>query len=420
MRLISDNKVPAVVLGMTANGLSVSRSLGRKGIKVIGIDFNARQPGLNSCYCREKRICPDPGKAPADFIRCLSELGKQYEKKRPILIVTADEFLRTVSAERKRLRKYFRFNLPSPEIVETFLDKRKAFHRAKDLGFSCPVTYFVEKEEDLDLFIRKLKFPCCLKPAFSHLWKQRFGSKKLVVVESEAELRREFRQLTSAGQKMMIQELIPGRDDRIFTFLGYYDQKSQPLALFSKRKLRQYPINFGIGCMHVSEYNSRILEMGDAFCRKLGYTGFVGIEFKEDSRDGMIKFVEANLRTLMSNELAVASGVDLPYICYRDLIGMPQKTAGFRPGVKLVNLELDITSFFRYRQAGELSFREWLSSFQGKVAHTYFARDDLLPFFMVIDRFISGKLKFAVRTASANIPVFMGNILKQETSPQSR
>ena len=37
---------PVVILGMSANGLSVARSLGRRKVPIIGIDSFAKAPGL--------------------------------------------------------------------------------------------------------------------------------------------------------------------------------------------------------------------------------------------------------------------------------------------------------------------------------------------------------------------------------------
>ncbi len=389
--------IPAIVLGMTANGLSVTRSLGRKGIKVVGVDFNSNGPGFRSRYCKERFITADPGREPERFLEDLIHLGKKY-RFRPVMLITDDKILQVVSPYRNRLKKFFRFNLPSNKLVETFLDKRKAHEEASRLGLECAATYVAGEEKELDALVNRLTYPCVLKPAFSHVWKERFGSKKLVVATDEVKLREQFSELRLLGQEIMIQEMIPGRDDSFFTFLACYDRSGRPLAMFSKRKVRQYPIHYGIGSFHVSENNPQVLKMGDEFCRSLGYRGLIGIEFKEDERDGRLKFMEANLRTVMSGELPIAAGMDLPYLYYRELTGMaPRPVTVFEPDVKIVNFELDLASFWYYKRAGELSFSQWARSFKGKVVDEYFAKDDLAPFLFVLKRFTAGKTGTMVR-----------------------
>ena len=67
LKMKQANNRPAIILGMTANGLSVARSLGRKGIPVIGIDSNRRQPGMFSRYCKHL-VCPNVIEKEDDFL----------------------------------------------------------------------------------------------------------------------------------------------------------------------------------------------------------------------------------------------------------------------------------------------------------------------------------------------------------------
>lgn len=395
--ITSENKnmgkpATAVILGMTANGLSVCRSLGRKGIPVIGIDSGARREGMFSRYCKPL-TCPDVIKKESDFIDFLINLGQRFSQK-AILYITGDEYLSVISKNRGALSAYFKFSLPDEWIIESFLNKSRSYEVAKENGLLCPKTYLINGIEDLERTSGQVQFPCILKPFYSHLWKIKYDSKKVAEIHSPKDLLESYARIRNDGQLAMVQEIIPGKDDQFFTFLAYFNRAHRPLAIFAKRKVRQYPIHYGIGSFHISEKNEDVVSLGLNFLSKIDYTGFAGIEFKRDSRDGKLKFMELNLRTLMSGELAIASGIDLPYLYYQDLRGAKvNEVFDFKEGIKLVNWELDIASFWKYRKLGELQFFEWLKSFQGKVVDEYFSWDDLAPFLFVCLRFTKNLLR---------------------------
>ncbi len=187
----------------------------------------------------------------------------------------------------------------------------------------------------------------------------------------------------------MLQEIITGKDNQLYTFTGYCNKEQKILAYICKRKERQYPIHFGIGCFHVSENNEEVINIGRRFVENIKYSGIFGIELKKESRDGKYKFGELNMRFLMGNELNVKSGIDLPYIYYKDMSGQKvDPVAFFKDNVKLTNVFLDISSFWQYHRLKEIKLWEWIKSYKGKVSDTYFAMDDLRPFGYILYKYI--------------------------------
>src|SRR5213596_1144981 len=119
----------------------------------------------------------------------------------------------------------------------------------------------------------------------------------------------------------MVQELVPGDDDTLYTVGSYLTSDGRPVGVFSGRKLRQTPR--GIGTCRVGEA-VWVQEAVDAALRLLaefGYSGISQVEFKRDPRDGRFKLMEVNPRLWEWHGLAAACGVDLPLIAYRDVTG---------------------------------------------------------------------------------------------------
>jgi predicted ATP-grasp superfamily ATP-dependent carboligase len=119
----------------------------------------------------------------------------------------------------------------------------------------------------------------------------------------------------------MVQEVIPGGDDELYTLGSYVRADGKPLGLFSGRKLRQTPP--GVGTCRVGEavWVEDVVESGLKLLHALGFYGLSQVEFKRDPRDGAYKLMEVNPRLFQWHGLAAACGVDLPLIAYRDLTG---------------------------------------------------------------------------------------------------
>ncbi|MDZ7808685.1 MAG: hypothetical protein U5K71_16475 [Gracilimonas sp.] len=62
-------------------------------------------------------------------------------------------------------------------------------------------------------------------------------------------------------------------------------------------------------------------------------------------------------------------------------------------GVKYINLERDVLGFLEYRAAGELTFREWISSYSGKVTYGDLKLSDPIPFLAKFGRKCMSKFK---------------------------
>jgi predicted ATP-grasp superfamily ATP-dependent carboligase len=125
-----------------------------------------------------------------------------------------------------------------------------------------------------------------------------------------------------------------------------------------------------------------IASLSRRLLRAYEYRGFVGVEFKQDARDGRFRLMEINPRTVSGNQLAIAAGVDFPWIGYECLANSeprPRAAERFRVGVAYVNEEWDLKAFLRLKQAGELTLLRWLGDLFRSDAKALAAIDDPLP-----------------------------------------
>ena len=74
----------------------------------------------------------------------------------------------------------------------------------------------------------------------------------MFVAEDAVALRRAFAETSVHGLEMIVTEIIPGPESAYCSMFTYLDETGEPLFLYTKRKLRQYPPGFGVGCYHVT------------------------------------------------------------------------------------------------------------------------------------------------------------------------
>ena len=160
--------------------------------------------------------------------------------------------------------------------------------------------------------------PALVKPQHPDGFKRTFG-KQAFRCETRAELERAYADAEPFGP--MVQELVPGGDEELYSLGSYLREDGEPLGLFSGRKLKQVPPLVGTCRVGEAVWVQEVVDAGLRFLRELGYHGISQVEFKRDPRDGRYKLMEINPRLWQWHGLAAACGVDLPLIAYRDLTG---------------------------------------------------------------------------------------------------
>jgi D-aspartate ligase len=385
-----DNRTPVIVLGLTANGLSVVRSLGRRGIVVYGASDNPKEyPGCYSRYLRAFIELPSHSDGFKSSCDALISFAKDFIIK-PLLFPTSDRYVLLVSRNREKLASYFQFILPQKESVECFLDKRSTTEFAVNNGIRYPRTWFFDKSFDVQKAGRQLVYPCFLKPTCSHEFEAIYKERKGFVLNNASEFEEIYRdKIQPHSIDFMVQQIIKGSDSSGYDFCAYADTNHKIRAYAIARKMRQYPLNFGVSSLTIIENNDNILEAAQHVLEKVRFSGLLGIEFRVDEETGDVYFLEINVRTILSNQIFCSAGCDFPFIVYSNFInGKEDIDCRCDDNALLMNLTLDLGVFSRLRKNRKITWREWLKSYKSKkIYHIYFAWDDLAPWLFVYRRF---------------------------------
>jgi D-aspartate ligase len=308
---------PAVVCDASfVNGLTAIRSLGRMGVPVFAVDHRPSALGFRSRYAFPLPS-PDPGTDTAAYIDLLRELGDAIGRPTPIL-PTHDPPVNAIGRHRRELGDRFLCPFPDEEQLSLVQSKREQLDRGARVGVDIPETAHPRTCDDALAAGERIGYPLLVKPSNPDGFRRRF-QRQAFRCETSKELERAY--ADAEPFEPMVQELVPGGDEELYTVGSYIAADGAVLALFSGRKLRQSPP--GVGTCRVGEA-VWVQENVDAALRLLRAFEFHGVsqvEFKRDPRDGRFKLMEINPRLWLWHGLAAALGVDFARVAYLDLLG---------------------------------------------------------------------------------------------------
>jgi D-aspartate ligase len=311
-RAAGDRNVPAAVVDVGwVNGLAAIRSLGRDGVRVLAVDHRSSALGFRSRYA-ERFVCPDPQRDERRFVAFIRALGQV------VVFPTHDDVLNVIARHLGDLQVLAPF--PDWDLLERVQSKRTQLETAAEAGVDVPQTRYPGSPREARAAAEDIGLPVLVKPEHPVGFKQRFR-RQAFRCETLDEVEDAYTR--AAEFAPMVQELVPGGDETLYTVGSYLARDGTALGIFSGRKLRQTPP--GIGTCRVGEavWKQEAVDAALRLLRAFDYVGLSQVEFKHDPRDGSFKLMEINPRLWQWHGLAAACGVDLPRIAYADLIGEP-------------------------------------------------------------------------------------------------
>jgi len=350
------------------SALAATRSLGRKGIEVIGCSEKKFNEGFFSKYCKKKYIYRSPSSDMAGYIEDIFNI---ISKEKPdMLLPVNEETLISLLKDRKRLEDVVIVPLPNNDVLDRIFDKVSATKLAGELGIPCPKTI-----EDFN----KVEFPLIARPRFSRqIEGDKIVSKELSYIFSEKELKE-----TDRGQ-YFIQEYIPGQG---YGFYALFNN-GNPITYFMMKRIHEVPFYGGPSSLRESIREENLKEYGLKILKALNWHGLAMVEFRRDERDGSFKFIEINGRIWGSMALSICSGVDFPYLLCQIIEGKNiSSITDYKTGIKgrWLSGEMSyLSSVFFGKKIGKRpskikSLLEFFSLFGKKVCYDYFAKDDIKP-----------------------------------------
>jgi predicted ATP-grasp superfamily ATP-dependent carboligase len=366
----------ALVIGGNLNGLSIARSLGRRGVPVwVTTPANVKLAAFSRYTLR---TLPWPAGEAEAQVAYLLELAVRHQLDHWVLFPTSDESAALLARYHTALSRRFRVSTPTWDVLRWAYDKRLTYRLAEERQVAYPLTIQATTEADLEAV--SCAFPAVLKPA-THATINRFTADKAWPVANREELLARYREARELipPDLILVQELIPGGGESQFSYAALCSD-GHPIASLTARRTRQFPIDFGYSSSFVETLDvPEIVAPSRRLLAAIRYTGIVEVEYKFDARNGRYKLLDINPRLWTWSALGGRAGIDFPYLLWQMMVGrpVPEKTA--RAGVRWVRMSTDVPAALHEMLRGRLSLGAYLRMLGGPIEWALMAADDPLP-----------------------------------------
>jgi predicted ATP-grasp superfamily ATP-dependent carboligase len=278
-----------------------------------------------SRHCRFVRTPSLEGDA---LVATLSQLATDLGC-RPVLILTDDQSVNTVSEHRETLGRAYRISLPRTEIVRALADKTSFQALAETEGFAVPRAVAIWNADSLGA-LSTLTPPFILKPADKTLV-LKGQVERAVRANTRAEATAAALRMLSLAPRIIVQEWIDGPDESILFTLFSCDREGKLLGVLAGRKLVCSPPAIGSTalCIAAPDAAAELVPQTLEFIARVGYRGLGSLEFKRDSKSGRCFIIEPTVgRTDWQEEIATLCGVNLPLLTYWAELDRPAQGNG--------------------------------------------------------------------------------------------
>jgi predicted ATP-grasp superfamily ATP-dependent carboligase len=375
-------KIGAVITGGDFQALGAIRTLGRKEIPIVLLDSDH----CISKYSRFVKKCfraPPLSENKGAYVDYLIEVGRREGLHEWVIFPNSDEAVALLSKNKDALEEFYRVPTPSWEVIQNVYIKKNTYQIAEKNGIPIPKTYYPKSVEELMEI--NLQFPVVIKPSI----RDNFYNKikiKAFRINNRKELASTYQWVSSVidPSEVLVQDFIPGGPKHLFSFCPFF-KDGKVIASIMARRSRQHPMDFGHASTFAELVNiPEIKIISEKFLNIIDYYGIGEVEFMQDPRDGEYKLIELNPRIWGWHTLAIAAGVDLPYLLYQDTIGEKVEVPSSLKQVKWVRLITDFPTVFTEIVKGHMKITDYIQSMKGKKEFAVFSIHDPLPFFMEI------------------------------------
>jgi predicted ATP-grasp superfamily ATP-dependent carboligase len=225
--------------------------------------------------------------------------------------------------------------IPRRHELKTAFNKRNTLRIGELVGIPAPKTIFLTVHDSAVPNGTQLRFPVVVKSESSETLSagRSVSSGKTFYASNQAELERECALRLSKGESILLQEFIDGYGIGVSGLFS----AGRPVALIGHRRLRESnPMGGPSALAETIEIDPWLLKVTAALVSEIGFTGPAMVEYKVDRRDGRPYLMEINGRFWGSVLVALAAGLDLPYLFWKMLTGLEirDEEKRYRVGVR--------------------------------------------------------------------------------------
>jgi D-aspartate ligase len=393
-----DSNYPVLILKMSRGvihhgALGVARTLGRLGVPVYAVVEDAYTPLARTRYLTKAFVWDSSPTDPESFVRGMSSIGESIAR-RSIIIPMDDLSAVYVAENAASLARWFITPQIPPQLPLQLANKAHLHALCAEIGIPSARSVIPLSIDDVRAFTEGAKFPVVLKTAEQWLpLKDRFST---MVMQTPEQLFKFYEDHDyEAGQRLIIQEFIPGED---WICHGYYNAEKNISLTFTGRKLRAYPTNAGSTALGVSIDNETLRCASEKLLKAVAYSGIIDMDWRKDERDGQYKILDCNPRVGMNFRMFEnIAGIDVVRAQHLDLSGRHIENAAPIEGRLFTVESFHVLGFLR-RMLGGASKQETVEHLPHKGRElAWWSSDDPVPFLIMCVRLFKRPLGRTLR-----------------------
>lgn len=332
---MTDNSDRVLILDSDGQaGLSLVRSLGRRGVSVTAGSSRRLSLGRLSRYSDSAYVYPEPTDSADRFVDHLVDYLETVDHS--IVFPVRDKTSTLLSAHKAEIERTG--TTVAAEDWDTYVrayDKGRLFALADSLPVPTPETYEPASLAEVEEVATEISHPALVKPRSKTVWD---GSGTChytrvddsMYADSPEELFAAYREVLERNPFLeeqthypLVQEYVPGET----TTTVVLAEDGAIRADFQEERVRTYPSSGGNSTLLRGLCDPRMRDYASSVIDALEWTGPAMVEFMR-TPDDEYYLIEVNGRYWGSVPFAIESDVDIPWLHYRQLQGETIEQSG--------------------------------------------------------------------------------------------
>lgn len=353
-----------VTSGRTLMALSISHSLGQRGIEIIGVESVKANMLYFSKYVQFNEICANPLDDPDQFLDDLEYIILKYKPANniPYLLMPSYEEIILISKHKARFDPHITVACPDYHLMNQVTPKQNLALTAKALNVNIPDTYQPKNLNELIDIAQKIEFPALIKPP------DLSGGRGIKKVKNKGELLNAYHvHQKKLGTTALVQSMAKGEEYCLTTLY----HKGVLKASMAYKNVQRFPTDSGSAVVRETIDESPFVEEANKLLSGIQWHGIAELDFMWTGNPGdKPVLIEVNPRFWAALFQSIQSGVDFPWLTYllftnNNIPPTGKKTLGLKtktPVIWAFSAIQDSVHFDRHfneiRDAGKQAIRE--------------------------------------------------------------
>lgn len=362
------------------NSLGLVQSLGREGVETTAVLKCRKSTIVKASKYAGEIFCIN------DYSEAIDVFLSKFPNETNVLIIpSGDGPALTLEKNSNRLKNNYIFEgISKKGSLGYYMRKDNQIALATEHGFNIPASIKIKRD---DIIPDNIPLPCIIKPLISCE-----GDKRDIRIFDKIEdIKNHINNNLQFTKEVLIQQFID--KDYEYDIMGcsykngdVYVPLSDKMVKFNHKLAETSTVSY------IEPLDSQIkveVKKIEKLMKDIGFVGLFSVEFMHNKKDNRVYFTEINFRNDGENSFIVHGGVNLPYLHYCDMMGLPLKDyTPIKVSKKYIWEGVHLSGLIQ----GDESFTEWLKDLCGCDGFLYYFKDDRKPFFAQFINKIINKL----------------------------